>query len=68
MKRQGDIVSLVLVDRWAEGSKRSYRYIVEFKNVRALQRFVLDEHDKIALIQSEGGERKPDAPDEHPRF
>lgn len=68
MKRQGGLVSLTLVDRRAEGSKRSYRYIVESKNAKALQRFVLDEHNKIALIQSEGGERKPDAPDETPRF
>jgi len=68
MKRQGDLVSLTLVDRRAEGSRRSYRYIVEFKNVRALQRFVLDEHNRVALIQSEGGERNPDAPDEAPRF
>jgi hypothetical protein len=37
---------------------------VEFKNAKALQRFVLDEHNKIALIQSEGGKRKLDAPDE----
>jgi hypothetical protein len=51
----------------ASVSQRSYRYIVEFKNVRTLERFVLDEHDKIALIQSEGGERRPEAPDEPPR-
>jgi len=67
MKRQGELVSLVLVDRWAEGRKRCYRYVVEFKYVRAIERFVLDEHDKIALIQSEGGEQKPDAPDGPPR-
>ena len=61
MKRQGDLISVVLVDRWDEGGKRGYRYIVEFRNAKALERLVLDEHDRIALLQSEGGERKPEA-------
>jgi hypothetical protein len=31
----------------------------EFKNAKALQRFVLDEDKKTALIQSKGGELAP---------
>jgi hypothetical protein len=68
LKREGDLVSMTLVDRRTEGSKRTYRYIMEFKNARALERFVLDEDNRIAMIQSDGSERKPDAPDEAPRF
>jgi len=68
MKKQGELLSLTLVGRQTEGGQRSYRYILEFKNSKALQRFVLDEHNKIALIQPEGGEQKPDAPAEAPRF
>jgi hypothetical protein len=68
LKREGDLVSLTLVDRTTEGSKRTYRYIMEFKNARALERFVLGEDNRIAMIQSDGSERKPDAPDEAPRF
>lgn len=68
LKREGDLVSLTLVDRTTEGGKRTYRYIMEFKNARALERFVLDEDNRIAVIQSDGSERKPDAPDEAPRF
>jgi hypothetical protein len=41
---------------------------MEFKNARALERFVVDENNRIAMIQSDGSERKPDAPDEAPRF
>lgn len=61
LNRLGDLVSLTLVDRRAEGSKRSYRYRLEFKNATVLQHFVLDEQNKVALIQSEGSERKPNA-------
>jgi hypothetical protein len=68
LKVEGDLVSMTLVDRRTEGSKRTYRYIMEFKNARALERFVVDENNRIAMIQSDGSERKPDAPDEAPRF
>lgn len=68
LKVEGNLVSMTLVDRRTEGSKRTYRYIMEFKNARALERFVVDENNRIAMIQSDGSERKPDAPDEAPRF
>jgi hypothetical protein len=62
LNRHGELISLTLVDSRAEEHGRSYRYILEFRNARALQHFVLDEHNRIALIQSEGGEPKPDTP------
>lgn len=56
----GEFVSLTLVDRGAEGRNRSYRYRVEFKNAVLLQHYALDTQNKVALIQSESFERKPD--------
>ena len=58
--KQGELISLILVDRKIEEGGVSYRYILEFKNARAIEHFVLDQHRKIALIQSEGGNTKPD--------
>jgi hypothetical protein len=47
------------VESATEGGKRGYRYRLEFKNATVLQHYVLDEENKIALIQSEGSEKKP---------
>ena len=58
--KQGDLVSLTLVDRQIVEGQRSYRYILEFKNARAIEHFVLDERNKLAVLQSEGGEAKPE--------
>jgi hypothetical protein len=63
LRKEGKLISMTLVAREAEGNMRSYRYIAEFQNTKALMRFVLDEHDKIAQIRSEGGEQNADAPD-----
>jgi hypothetical protein len=60
-KRLGDFVSMTLVDRWDEDGRRNYRYRTEFKNATLLQHFVLAGQNKIALIQSEGIELKPNA-------
>lgn len=54
----GNIVSLALVHRSAEGDKRSLRYRVEFKDVVVLLRVVLDQQNKVALIETEGGQWK----------
>jgi hypothetical protein len=62
-RKVGKLISMTLVARGDEGNMRSYRYIVEFQNRKALMHFVLDERDRVALIQSEGDERNPDAPD-----
>jgi hypothetical protein len=59
VKRLGDFVSLTLVERHSGPEGRSYRYLVEFRQARVLGRYVLDEHDKVALIQSEAIELKP---------
>jgi len=68
VKKQGELLSLTLVGCQIEDGQRSSLYLLDFKNVKALQRFALDEHSKMARMQPEGGERKPDAPDKAPRF
>jgi hypothetical protein len=59
--KSGELVSLTLVDRQVEGARQSYRYLLEFKNARAVEHFVLDAHGQAALIQSEASEAKPEA-------
>jgi hypothetical protein len=59
LRRLGDFISLTLVDRRVENGRRIYLYLMDFKNATVLQQFVLDENNKVALIQSEGSERKP---------
>lgn len=61
LKKNGAVISLTLIDRQVEEARVSYRYILEFKNARTIEHFVLDEHNEVALIQSEGGEGKPEA-------
>jgi hypothetical protein len=60
-KRYGDLISMALVERRKEERGRSYRYRVEFEKVTLLLRYVLSDQDQIALLQSEGAERKPGA-------
>ena len=52
---------MALVERRKEEPGRSYRYRVEFEKVRLLLRYILSDQDQIALLQSEGAERKPGA-------
>jgi len=49
VKSFGKLVSVTLVDRSAEGGKRSYRYRLEFEKNTLLQRFVFDEQNKLAV-------------------
>ncbi len=60
-KQLGRFVSMVLVDRWDEDDRRHYRYRTEFENATLLQHFILEAQDKVALIQSESVELKPNA-------
>ena len=60
-RRLGGFVSMALVDRWDEDGQRNYRYRTEFQNARLLQHFVLDDRNRIALMQSEDVELKPGA-------
>ena len=60
LKRLGGLVSITLVDRWDEGSQRHYRYRTEFQNATLLQHYVLDERNRIALMQSDDFELKSD--------
>jgi hypothetical protein len=52
---------MVLVERSNEDRGRSYRYRVEFENVTLLMCYILTENNQIALLRSEGAERKPGA-------
>jgi hypothetical protein len=61
LKTLGNLLSLSLVERKNDGPRRSYRYIMEFKNARVLQHFVFDEENRVSLSQSEGVEMKPTA-------
>jgi hypothetical protein len=42
-----------LVDRSEEGARRSYRCRIEFEKNTVLQRFTLDEQNKLASAQTE---------------
>jgi len=61
LQRYGGFLSATLVDRMKEDSGRTLRYRIEFEKVTVLMRYVLDEQNKVALMQSEGVERKPGA-------
>jgi hypothetical protein len=61
LKPLGKIESLILVDRKTEGDHRSHRYLVEFKDVMAVEvqlRFELDQKNRVALIEIEGVQYK----------
>jgi len=59
LQRLGGFVSLTLVERREEPGGRGYRYLLDFEQARVLGRYVLDEQDKVTLIQSEAMELKP---------
>ena len=61
LKKLGNFVSMTLVDRSEEKGQRSYRYRLEFANATVLQRFVLNDHSKLAAGRAEAVEWKPGA-------
>lgn len=61
LNRNGGLVSMVLVERSNEDSRRIYRYRAEFDKATLLLCYVLNEQNQVALIKSEGAERKPGA-------
>jgi hypothetical protein len=61
LQRQGGLVSLALIDRRVEGGRRSYRYLLRFAKARAVEHFVLDEKDKVAILESEASAPEPGA-------
>ncbi len=61
LQRSGALLSLSLIDRQVEGGRRSYRYLLDFEKARAVERFVLDEQGRAALIESEDSEPKAPA-------
>lgn len=52
LNKKGELISLTLVDRQVAGGSRNYSYRLEFKNARTIELFVLDEHNRVTLIQS----------------
>jgi hypothetical protein len=58
MKPLGKFLGLTLIDRATAGTQRSYFYLLDFQNARVLQRYVLDDQNKLALIHSEFFEAK----------
>lgn len=62
-KGLGELTAMTLVDRTIEGPRRSFRYLMDFQNARVLQRYVLDDGNKVALIRSEIFELKPKSDD-----
>ena len=58
MKPLGKFLGMTLVDRTIDGTQRSYFYLMDFQNARVLQRYILDEQNKVALIHSEFFEAK----------
>jgi len=59
LQQLGPLVSLALVERRDESTRRSYRYVVEFTKARVLGRYVINAEDKVVLFQSEGVESRP---------
>ena len=60
-QRYGELISMTRVERRKDDCPHSYRYRVEFEKVTLLLCYVLSDQDQIALLQSEGAERKPGA-------
>ena len=61
MQPLGEFASLALVGRKDDADRRSYLYLIEFKNARVLQRYVLDGKGRLAAIANEGAELKHEA-------
>jgi len=61
LQRYGGLTSMALVDRQAEDNRQSLLYRIDFEKAILLMRFVLDGEQRVALIHSEGAERKPGA-------
>ena len=59
IKLLGDFASMTLVSRSEENDLRAYRYRVEFTNATVLQRFVLDNQNRLAAGGTDAIEWKP---------
>jgi hypothetical protein len=57
-KKLGKLQSFTLLERKKTKQQRSYLYLVESETANILQRFVLDDKNKIAMLKSEGFEQK----------
>ncbi|MEJ7739964.1 MAG: hypothetical protein WKF97_21290 [Chitinophagaceae bacterium] len=58
LKQLGKIQSFVLLERKEIVHRRSYLYLIEFETFTVLQRFVLDDNDKLTVLKSEAGKPK----------
>lgn len=61
IQKLGDFIAMTLVDRSETNGQRSYRYRLEFGKAIILQRFILDEQNKLVTDGTEAVELKPGA-------
>jgi hypothetical protein len=52
-KKQGKIQSFTLVERKEVDKQINYRYLIEYEYVTILQRFVLNDQNKLTLVKGE---------------
>lgn len=57
-KKLGKIESFIMLEQKEIFDQRSYLYLIEFENFIVLQRFVLDEENRLTLVKSEAGKPK----------
>jgi hypothetical protein len=57
-KKLGKIESFKMLEQKEILDQRSYLYLIEFENFTVLQRFVLDDKNRLAIIKSEAGKPK----------
>ncbi|WP_276373976.1 hypothetical protein [Chryseolinea sp. H1M3-3] len=57
-KKLGKIKSFIMLEQKEIIDQRSYLYLIEFENFTVLQRFVLDDKNKLMMIKSEAGKPK----------
>ncbi|MVM34920.1 hypothetical protein GO755_33135 [Spirosoma sp. HMF4905] len=58
LAKLGKLLTLTLLERQQAAHQSSYLYCVDFENATVLQRFTLDDQNRVAMIQSEAAEQK----------
>jgi hypothetical protein len=58
LKSLGDLISVTLVDRDEQAAKRTYWYRLEFNKMKLLQRFVLDDQNRLADVEVEDSQQR----------
>lgn len=57
-KKLGKIESFTLLEQNEKANPRSYLYLIEFENFTVLQRFFVDDKNKLMMIKPEAGDPK----------